>query len=358
MSNSNEDKSRIKVGISVGDINGIGIEVILKTLADPMVITEFTPVIYGSGKVISYHKKAIGLNEFSWNNINTGDEAKSKKVNLVNVWNEEININFGQSNETGGTYAFRSLEAATKDLASGKIDVLVTAPINKQNIQQKNFKFVGHTEYLAHLSNAEAALMMMVADDLRIAMVTGHVPLKNVAENISREKIHRCIQMLNQSLKRDFNIVKPKIAVLGLNPHAGDNGLLGEEEKQVIQPAIDKAKQEGIFVMGPYSADGFFGSANYRHFDAVLAMYHDQGLIPFKTISFDTGVNFTAGLPIVRTSPDHGTGYDIAGQNKASEVSFRNAMFLAKDIFYNRKAYKEMTANPLVAQKVEDSGRD
>lgn len=354
MSATAEERSKIKIGISIGDVNGIGPEVVLKTLANNEIINEFTPIIYASSKVVSYYKKALNLNELNWNGVNTADEARPKRINVVNVWNDEVIINIGQSNETGGSYAFKSLEAATKDLASGKIDVLVTAPINKHNIQSKNFNFAGHTEYLANMANADTALMTMVAGDLRIATVTGHVPLKDVAKSITRENIGKCLVTLNNSLKRDFNIVRPKIAVLGLNPHAGDNGLLGDEEQNIIKPAIEKANKDGIFVMGPYGADGFFASDNHRNFDAVLAMYHDQGLTPFKTIAFENGVNYTAGLPIVRTSPDHGTGYDIAGQNKASEASFRSACYLAKDIFYNRKEYKDMMANPLQKQRVED----
>jgi len=354
MTTTAEDRDKIKIGISIGDVNGIGLEVIIKTLSNHDIINEFIPVVYASSKVISYYKKALNLNEFNWNGINTADEANPKRINVVNVWNDEVTINAGIANETGGNYAFKSLEAATKDLASGKIDVLVTAPINKQNIQSKNFNFAGHTEYLANMSNTDSALMTLISGDLRIATLTGHVPLKDVAKSITREGIQKALNTLNQSLKRDFNIVKPKIAVLGLNPHAGDNGLLGDEEIQTIKPAIDKANKDGIFVMGPYGADGFFASGNYKQFDAVLGMYHDQVLTPFKTLAFETGVNFTAGLPIVRTSPDHGTGYDIAGQNKANESSFRAACFMAKDIFFNRKFYKEMTANPLQKQRVED----
>ena len=352
MSNIDE-KSKIRIGITIGDINGIGIEVIIKCLTNTDILDSFTPVIYGSSKVISYYKKALNFNEFNWNGINTADEAKPKKVNVVNVWNEEVVISIGQSNETGGNYAFKSIEAATKDLAAGKIDVIVTSPINKNNIQSK-LKFAGHTEYFANYSNADFALMTMVSQNLRVATVTGHVALKNVSQLISRELIVKCITTFNQSLKKDFGIHKPKIAVLGLNPHAGDNGLLGDEEQNHIKPAIDKAFGEGLFVMGPYGADGFFASGNYTNFDGVLAMYHDQGLIPFKTLCFEDGINFTAGLPIVRTSPDHGTAYDIAGKNKANESSFRNACFLARDIFYNRKSYREMVANPLQHQKVED----
>jgi 4-hydroxythreonine-4-phosphate dehydrogenase len=354
MSANAEERNKIKIGISIGDVNGIGPEVVIKTLANNELINEFTPIIYASSKIISYYKKALNLNEFNWHGIAAAEEAKPKRVNVVNVWNDEVIINIGVSNETGGSFAFRSLEAATKDLASGKIDVLVTAPINKQNIQSKNFNFPGHTEYLANLSNTDTALMTMVSGNLRIATLTGHVPLKDVAKNITRELIQKCLNTLNNSLKRDFNIVRPKIAVLGLNPHAGDNGLLGDEEIQTIKPAIEKANKDGIFTMGPYGADGFFASGNYKQFDAILGMYHDQVLTPFKTLAFETGVNYTAGLPIVRTSPDHGTGYDIAGKNIANESSFREALYLAKDIFFNRKYYKEITANPLQKQRADD----
>jgi 4-hydroxythreonine-4-phosphate dehydrogenase len=286
-------------------------EIIIKTLSDPLFQQSYTTVVYGSGKIAGYYRKNMNLNDFSFNIINSADEIKSKKANLVNVWNEEVVVNMGQSNETGGKYALRSLEAATKDLAAGKIDVLVTAPINKQNIQSEKFNFPGHTEYLAKMSNVNDALMLMVSGDLRIGVVTGHIPINQVSQNLSKDKIMRIARILNQSLIRDFSIRKPKIAILGLNPHAGDNGLIGEEDKNIIEPAISALKNEGILTFGPYSADGFFGSGNHKNFDGILAMYHDQGLIPFKTLSFGSGVNYTAGLPIVRTSPDHGTAYDL-----------------------------------------------
>lgn len=356
---SNSGNKRIRVGISIGDLNGIGMEIIMKTLADPRVTQDITPIVYGSGKVASYYKKALGMHEFSFNLINQAEEANPKKPNLVNVWNEEVNIVPGQASETGGKYAFRSLEAAVKDMAAGKIDVLVTAPINKNVIQSENFKFPGHTEYLASLSNVDEALMMMVADDLRVGVVTGHIPLSDVPKALNRDKIAAHIRKMNQSLIRDFGIRKPRIAVLGLNPHAGEEGLLGEEDKNIILPAIQAVKNEGVMVFGPYPADGFFGSSNFKKFDGVLAMYHDQGLAPFKALSFDNGVNFTAGLPIVRTSPDHGTGYDIAGKNEASENSFRNALYLACDVLTNRRLYRDINANPLQQQvKVEKNDRE
>ena len=352
------EREHIRVGISCGDINGIGMEIILKTLSEPLFQQTFTTVVYSSGKIAGYYRKNMGLNDFSFNIVNSAEEIKIKKPNLINLWNEEVIVNMGQSTENGGKYALRSLEAATKDLAAGKIDVLVTAPINKQNIQTDRFRFPGHTEYLANLSNVNDAVMMMVNEDLRIGVVTGHIPVNQIAQNISKDKIIRVARIMNQSLVRDFGIRKPKIAVLGLNPHAGDNGLIGDEDKTIIEPAVSSLKNEGILALGPYSADGFFGSGNYLQFDAVLAMYHDQGLIPFKTLSFGKGVNYTAGLPIVRTSPDHGTAYDLVGKNTADESSFRNAIYLATDIYLNRKFQKEITANPLKQQIVNEKGQN
>ena len=352
------DRENIRIGISCGDINGIGMEIIIKTLSDPLFQQSYTTVVYGSGKIAGYYRKNMNLNEFSFNMVNSAEEIKFGKANLVNVWNEEVVVNLGQSNETGGKYALKSLEAATKDLAAGKIDVLVTAPINKQNIQSDRFNFPGHTEYLAKMSNVNDALMLMVSDDLRIGVVTGHIPVNQISQNITKDKISNVARILNQSLIRDFGIRKPKIAVLGLNPHAGDNGLIGDEDKNIIEPAVSSLKAEGILAMGPYSADGFFGSGNYKNFDGILAMYHDQGLIPFKTLSFGSGVNYTAGLPIVRTSPDHGTGYDLVGKGTCDESSFRNAIYLATDIYLNRKFQKEITANPLKQQIAPEKGQN
>jgi 4-hydroxythreonine-4-phosphate dehydrogenase len=355
MSDKNkEDRLSIKVGITMGDVNGIGPELILKAMSDPLFMQEVTPVVYGSGKVVSFFKKPLNLNELTWNNVNSIDDIKPKKFNLVHVTAEDIIINTGQASEAAGKFAYKALEVATQDLASGKIDVLVTAPINKHSINAAGFKFPGHTEYLAHLSNVDKALMIMVSENLRVAVVTGHIPLSQVAQQLTKESIGNCLTVLNNSLLRDFMVVKPRIAVLGLNPHAGDAGLLGDEEKNIIQPAIDKARHEGIHAFGPYSADGFFGSAAYREFDAVLAMYHDQGLVPFKALSFGSGVNFTAGLPIVRTSPDHGVGYDIAGKGTASLSSFLEAIFIAREVYLNRRRYKEMTANPLQPQRIAE----
>lgn len=350
----NHSENRVRVGISVGDINGIGMEIIIKTLSDNRILQDITPVVYGSSKLASFYRKVMNVQEFSFHLINNADEARDNKANLVNVWNEEVTISMGEANSTGGTYAFKSLEAAARDLASGKVDVLVTAPINKLVMQSDQFKFPGHTEYLAQMANVDEALMMMVAGNIRVGLVTSHVPLKEVSSLLTKERILNRVRQINQSLIRDFGIRRPRIAVLGLNPHAGENGLLGEEEKNTIEPAIRQAASEGLMVFGPYGADGFFGSGNFKNFDGILAMYHDQGLTPFKTLAFDEGVNFTAGLPIVRTSPDHGTAYDLTGKNLANEASFRQAIYLAKDVFLQRKFHREITANPLQPQVKQD----
>jgi 4-hydroxythreonine-4-phosphate dehydrogenase len=340
-------EEKIIVGISQGDINGIGLEVIIKTFLDPQMFEICTPVVFGSAKTASFHRKTLNIEDFSFNQIKDVSEINHKRANLINVYEEDINIELGKQTETGGKYALKSLEAAAYALAQGKIHVLVTAPINKENIQSPDFKFPGHTEYLEEKFGDGNGLMFLVSDTLKVAVVTGHIPVTRVAQELTTEKILKKIQALHKSLIQDFEIRKPKIAVLGLNPHAGDNGVIGDEEKNIIIPAINKATEEGMLVYGPYPADGFFGNEAYKKFDAVLAMYHDQGLIPFKTISFNSGVNFTAGLPIVRTSPDHGTAYDIAGKNIASEESFRKAIYVAIDIYKKRKLHGQITANPL-----------
>ena len=340
-------EEKIIVGISQGDINGIGLEVIIKTFLDPQMLEICTPVVYGSNKTASFHRKTLNIEDFSFNQIRDVSEINHKRANIINVYEEEVNIELGKQTDIGGKYALKSLEAAAYALAQGKVDVLVTAPINKENIQSPDFNFPGHTEYLDEKFGDGNSLMFLVSDTLRVAVVTGHIPVTQVAQALTIEKIGKKIQVLHKSLVEDFEIRKPKIAVLGLNPHAGDNGVIGNEEQNIIIPAINKAKEEGLLVYGPYPADGFFGNGTYKQFDAVLAMYHDQGLIPFKTISFNSGVNFTAGLPIVRTSPDHGTAYDIAGKNSASEESFRRAIYTAIDIYKRRKQYTELSANPL-----------
>ncbi|MFT6844520.1 MAG: 4-hydroxythreonine-4-phosphate dehydrogenase [Flavobacteriales bacterium] len=348
---------KIKVGVTIGDYNGVGIEVIIKTFMDARMLSLCTPIVYGSSKVVGYHRKALGINDFSFNQIKDATEANTKKANLVNCWEELTEVKLGEPTEMAGKYAVLSLECAVKDLAAGKIDVLVTAPINKKTIQSKDFNFPGHTEYLQAYSNAESSLMLMVAGDLRVGVATGHLPLKEVSENLTKELIIEKLQLMQASMVRDFGLQRPKIAVLGLNPHAGDNGLLGAEEQDVIIPAIKKMREEGMLVYGPFASDGFFGSSALSQYDCVLAMYHDQGLAPFKALSFENGVNYTAGLPIVRTSPDHGTGYDIAGKNVASEQSLRQAIFLAMDIYRKRMTYKEINSNPLPLGKTTKKDR-
>lgn len=344
------ESKNIKVGVTIGDMNGVGMEIIMKTFQDNRMLDRITPIVYGSTRLASYYRKALNINNFNFHKIKDASEAQDKKPNLIHLWEEELRINIGESTSTAGEYAFKSLEAATNDLAAGKIDVLITAPINKKNIQSDQFNFPGHTEYLTKLSNADDSLMLMVKDSLRVGTVTNHVQLKDVPSVLSSELIVSKINLLKATLEKDFKILSPKIAVLGLNPHAGEDGMLGEEEKDIIIPAIEQAESGGTLVFGPYPADGFFGSSTFKKFDGVLSMYHDQGLVPFKTIAGGTGVNYTAGLPIVRTSPDHGTAYDIAGKGVASTDSFRNALYLAVDIFENRKYYREVTENTLVTK--------
>jgi len=343
---------KARIGISIGDINGIGIEVILKTLSDSRIYEYCTPIVYGSVKTTSYHKKLLGIQEFNFQVIRTAAEANLRKPNLINCWEEEVKIEMGQDTENGGKYALKSLEAAMEDLLDGKIDALVTAPINKSNIQKAGFSFPGHTEYLQQKAGMADSLMFMLSEDLKIGVVTGHMPISQVAASITKESILSKLRLINKSLKNDFWIEKPKIAVLGLNPHAGDRGLLGKEEEEIIIPTINKAFEEGIMAFGPFPADGFFGQASYLKFDAVLAMYHDQGLIPFKHLSFGKGVNFTAGLTFIRTSPDHGVAYDIAGKAIANEGSFREALFTAADLFRKREEQKQLQSHPLKITKL------
>ncbi|MBL1407769.1 4-hydroxythreonine-4-phosphate dehydrogenase PdxA [Sphingobacterium faecale] len=343
---------KLKVGISIGDLNGVGMEVIIKSLMDNRVLEYFTPIVYGNTKNASFHRKANNINDFSFNVIQSPEQANPKRANIINCWQEDVKITLGEENEIGGKYAFISLDKAVEDLTAGKLDALVTAPINKHNIQQEGFRFPGHTEYLQEKVGADDVLMFMLCDDLRVGVVTGHVPIKDVAVQITEDAILKKLRLMNNSLKKDFWIQKPKIAVLGLNPHAGDNGVIGTEDEEIIRPALEKANAEGILCFGPYPADGFFASDTYLKFDAVLAMYHDQGLIPFKHIADRKGVNYTAGLPIVRTSPDHGTGYDIAGKNLASHESFLEAIFTAVHIVRNRREQSELSASPLAFRKL------
>lgn len=336
----------MKIGITQGDVNGIGYEVIMKALQDMEIIEDFVPIIYGSPKAAAYHRKALNVAQFSLNNINTPDEAHPKRINILTCGDDNIKVELGKSTEAAGMAAFEALQAAVRDLSDGKIDAIVTAPINKKNIQNENFHFPGHTEYLEQAAQAPA-LMLLVAGKLRVGVVAGHVPICQVAQYITKDKILSKLRILNRSLRQDFNIDGPRIAVLGLNPHSGDHGLLGEEEETIIGPAIEQAQSEGICAIGPYPADGLFGSDALGKFDAILAMYHDQGLAPFKALAFTSGVNFTAGLPIVRTSPDHGTAYDIAGLDKADPTSMREAIYLAMDIVRNRTINQELEANKL-----------
>lgn len=346
----------VKVGITHGDINGIGYEVIMKSLLDNRIMENCTPIVYGSPKVAAYHRKALDINNFSFNHINSADEAVPKRPNIINCIDENIRVELGKSTKMAGEASYMALEAAVKDIKEGKIDVLITAPINKENIQSNVFHFPGHTQYLAEEFKAEDHLMLMVSNDLKVGIVTEHIPLSKVASTISTEMILSKLRVLNRTLMEDFTLHKPRIAVLALNPHAGDHGLIGDEEEREIIPAIKAANEEGMIAMGPYPADGFFGSADYKKFDAILAMYHDQGLTPFKLASFESGVNFTAGLPIVRTSPGHGTAYSLAGEGIASEDSFRNAMYLAIDLFLNREQYKEFSKDPLQSQEIDRTG--
>ncbi len=337
---------KLKIGISIGDINGIGLEVILKTLSHDKITNICTPIVYGSSKVVSYHRNIVE-EEFNFQNTRGADNITEGIINIVNCWQETVNISLGRPTDLGGKYAIKSLEYATLDLKNGHIDALVTAPINKHAMKMADFPFPGHTEYLTRELGAEDSLMFMINDSLRIGMATNHLPIAEVAASIQPQVLRRKIQIMHDSLRMDFGIERPTIAVLGLNPHAGDNGVLGHEEEDIIKPVIVEKKDKGMLVMGPFPADGFFGSGNQRKFDGILAMYHDQGLIPFKTLSFGSGVNFTAGLPGVRTSPDHGTAYAIAGKNEADPSSFRQALFTALDIARNRKRYREMMANPV-----------
>ena len=344
----------IRVGITQGDTNGIGYEVILKALQNQQMTELFTPVVYGSAKTASYHRKALELQPVSMNVIRNSADIKDGVNNLVEVANEEVKVELGVSSEIAGRAAFDALERAVTDLKQGYIDVLVTAPINKKSIQSEQFTFPGHTEYLeASIGDGDKALMILFSDKIRVALVTTHVPVSRIGEYITKEAVLDKLFAFNRSLKSDFGIVRPRIAVLSLNPHAGDGGLLGKEEQEVIAPAIAEAVEKKVVAFGPYAADGFFGNEMYKHFDGVLAMYHDQGLAPFKTIAMESGVNFTAGLPYVRTSPDHGTGYDIAGKGEASPESLREAIYTAIDIARNRRDYAEAFRHPLRKQYYE-----
>lgn len=336
---------KIIVGISIGDLNGIGSEIVLKTFEDSRMLEFCTPVIFASVKVMSFFKKEYGI-DISLHGIDSLDSIIPKKVNVFNVWKEQVEINFGKEDTLIGEYAIKSLTAAVSALKEEKIDVLVTAPINKSNIQSETFTFPGHTDYLAQELEGNS-LMLLISDTLRVGLLTDHVAVKDVAKNITREVIEKKINTIHRTLIQDFGIEKPKIAVLGINPHTGDNGVIGDEDDKVLRPALDNLRNNGKTVFGPYAADSFFGSGNYKNFDVIIASYHDQGLIPFKTLAFGSGVNFTAGLNRVRTSPDHGTAYDVAGKNKANFESFKEAVFSAIKIYQTRNDYLEVSKNPL-----------
>lgn len=338
-------EENIIVGISIGDLNGIGGEIVLKTFEDSRTLEFCTPVIFASIKTMSFLKNHFKL-DVRLNGINKVNQILPQKINVFNVWNDPVKIEFGKEDFKIGEYAIKSLEAATKALKNGNIDVLVTAPINKHNIQSETFKFPGHTNYLAQELEGNS-LMLMVANSLRVGLLTDHVPVKDVSTEITPKLIKEKIQTVYESLQKDFKIRKPKIAVLGINPHTGDNGVIGSEDDKVLRPTLEEIKKDGKLVFGPYAADSFFGSNNHANFDAIIASYHDQGLIPFKTLSFGQGVNYTAGLHKIRTSPDHGTAFEIAGKNQADNSSFKEAVFKAMEIFKNRSEYKEISQNPL-----------
>jgi 4-hydroxythreonine-4-phosphate dehydrogenase len=335
------------IGFSCGDTNGIGPEIILKTLADSRITELCTPVIFTSNKVLNFYRKTLGEGGPNFQTIKELDKLNPKAINVFSCWEEEINITPGQLNETGGKYAVLSLTVAAKALKEGLIHGLVTAPLHKKNVQQDSFPHTGHTPFLKAFFEAKDVLMLMVADNMRVGLLTEHVPVNEVANHISKEKIIQKLDLLQKSLQKDFGVNKPRIAVLGLNPHAGDEGLVGKEEEAIIKPALKEARQKNILAFGPYSADAFFARGQYENFDAVLAMYHDQGLIPFKSLAVGEGVNYTAGLNVVRTSPDHGTAFDIAGKGKADESSLRAALFAAIDIWRMRAGYAEAHRNPL-----------
>lgn len=334
------------VGISIGDLNGIGSEIILKTFEDTRMLEFCTPVIFANVKLLSFIKKTLNLNTVNLHGIDNIDQLVTGKINVLNLWRENVTVEFGKIDDEAGRFAIRSFIEATAALKQGKIDILVTAPINKYNIQSDEFKFPGHTDYLDRELEGDA-LMLMVQDDLRVGLLTDHIPVSEVSQHLNEALIRKKLLTVNKSLKQDFRINKPRIAVLGINPHSGDNGVIGREDDEVLKPALKKLFEEGVLVFGPFSADSFFGSGQYEKYDAVIAAYHDQGLIPFKTLSFGKGVNYTAGLEAVRTSPDHGTAFEIAGKGVADNNSFKEAVYLALDIYHSRAEYRELTKNPL-----------
>jgi len=341
-------ENKIIVGISIGDINGVGGEIILKTFQDSRMLDFCTPVIFASARLISFYKKHLSL-DVNFHGIDKMEDLLPNRINVLNIWKEQVEVQLGEENETGGKYALKSLTAAVRSLKNQEINVLVTAPISKTNIQSDQFNFPGHTDYLAKELGGNS-LMLMISGDLRIGLLTDHVALKDVVKNLSEKLIQTKAATIQKSLIEDFGFIKPKIAVLGINPHTGDNGVIGSEDDKLLRPTLDRLRNNGMLIFGPYAADSFFGSGNYENFDAVIATYHDQGLIPFKTLSFGKGVNYTAGLNFIRTSPDHGTAFDIAGKNQADFESFREAVFSAISIYRSRKEYAELTENRLPVQ--------
>lgn len=354
--------NKTTIGITCGDINGIGLEVVLKAVADRKAARDATVIIYGSTKVVAYHRNIISGENIQFHSIQQAEEALEGRINVLNCWQDNVNITLGKPTDVGGRCAFLALEKAVKDLNAGLIDALVTAPINKKAMQMANFPFIGHTEYITAQLKSKESLMLMVSEALRVGLVTNHLPVKEVANGVTTEKVLLKLMILAETLRIDFNIGRPTIAVLGLNPHAGDEGAIGNEEETIIRPAIEQAKSKGVLAFGPFPADGFFGSGQYQKYDAILAMYHDQGLVPFKTLSFGAGVNYTAGLSAVRTSPDHGTAFDIAGKGEADETSFIKSLFLALDIVNNRNEYVDMHANSLERRRrktlIDETGAD
>jgi 4-phospho-D-threonate 3-dehydrogenase / 4-phospho-D-erythronate 3-dehydrogenase len=340
---------KVRVGITIGDINGISPEVIIKSVYPQTMLDACTPVIYGSSKVVSYHKNIVQSEDFAYQSLQTAERLNPRKVNVINCWEESVNINLGRPTEESGKYAYIALDRAVRDLKDGHIDVLVTGPVNKHALRLANFPAVGHTDYLEDQFSGKS-LMLMVSDVMKIGLVTDHIPVSQIAQQISKETLRKKLDLFIKCLQMDFGHERPTIAVLGLNPHASDHGTIGTEDDEIVSVAILEHKKGGHIVMGPYSADGFFGSGAYKKFDGILAMYHDQGLIPFKTISFGYGVNFTAGLSIVRTSPDHGTAYDLAGKNESDPTSMRHAIYAAIDTFKRRQEYHELRENPIKKQ--------
>lgn len=349
-------QNKIRVGISIGDFNGIGPEIIMKSLKDKTITDFFTPIIFGSGKLFTYQKNIFKLN-LNFNYITEANQAQNDKINMVNLWKDNVNVGLGTPTEESTKMAIESLEAATNALINDEIDVLVTAPINKEEMMKQGFAHAGHTGYLEE-KFGKKGLMFLVTDDLKVAVSTHHIPVSQIAENISKEKIKKQIKLLNQCLIEDFQIERPKIAVLGLNPHAGDGGAIGNEEIEIIEPTIRELLDNGILAFGPYPADSFFQPNKYRNYDAVLAMYHDQGLAPFKTLAYEEGVNFTAGLPYIRTSPDHGVAYDIAGKNIADEQSFSEAIFMAIKIFKKRTEYNDLMTHRMQPRNTSSNSYD